>query len=38
MTKIKTDELVKMSQDHKAWHELVVTCFDNQPTTDREQE
>jgi len=28
---MKIDELVEVSQDREAWHELVVACVDLQP-------
>jgi len=31
LTGMRTDEVVEVSRDRKAWHELVVTCVDPQP-------
>jgi len=28
---MRTSELVEVSQDREAWHELVVACIDPQP-------
>jgi len=31
LTRIRTDELVEVSQDRGAWRELVIACVDPQP-------
>ena len=37
LSEMRTDRLVKVSQDHEAWHELVVMCVDHNYTTRERQ-